>query len=251
MGSGAAAIVLVLSGVACAQRLPTPPGFNPGPPSANVPPPNNGRPPAGAAPANANGNANAGAQPNGAVGGDADDGGDDFGFARMPQVTTGPNGFGIALEIWTQRKTVAPSKLVGRVVVTGEVAATGMLANTEHFFWFDAGAAWNRAAPLYLKQVSTDVRGERAPAGVVSVQRFNNLIGCKTLAKPAPAAGQWRVVTGGANPANLVKDGSTLYGYWKVSTRCAPISPGPDGWMDLSPVSENFLAVSYGTPPAN
>jgi hypothetical protein len=182
-------------------------------------------------------------------GGGAGDGGADG--IRVPQVSTGPNDYGLVFEIWTQRNTDpgTGAKRVGQLVVTGATAATGMQPNTEHFFWFDATAAWNRAARgLYLKLTVSDARGVTRPVGTVQAEAFNNRIRCIMGSTATPAAGQWKVLAAGTNPASLVKGASSLFGYWRSSQKCTAIAPGPDGWIDLLPVTEAFTAKSWGTP---
>jgi hypothetical protein len=167
------------------------------------------------------------------------------------QVSTGPMGHGLGFEIWSKRSTDAGSRLLGRFVVTGTTAATaqGMKASHEHFFWFDAADAWNRSRSIFLKQVSTDVRAETPPPQTRASNVYKNDVGCNGTSKAAPTTGQWKVITGGTNPATLIQTPSSLFGYWRSSERCQAIAPGPDGWIDLVPVAETFTAKSWGTPP--
>lgn len=236
---------LAFSASAFGQGIPRPPGMTPSAPQPPIPDdPARPRPPANP-PANPTGAPADG----GALGGGGDD---DFGRGgtERPQVSTGTNDHGLVFEIWTERHTdrARGSKLVGQLVVTGATAATGMQPNTEHFFWFERAAAWNRAGGLYLKLTVSDARGVTRPAGTVQADTFNNRIRCIMGTTATPAAGQWKVLAAGANPASLVKGASSLFGYWRSSQKCLAIAPGPDGWIDLLPVSEAFTAKSWGTP---
>lgn len=169
--------------------------------------------------------------------------------SNVKQVSTGPQGYGLGFEIWSKRSVGGDSKLVGRLVVTGTTVATGMEPSHEHFFWFDGSYAWNRSGPLFLKQVSTDVRQETPPPQTRASNVYKNDVGCNAAAKATPTTGQWKVITGGTNPATLILSPNALFGYWRSSTRCASIAPGADGWIDLVPVTETFTAKSWGTPP--
>lgn len=210
---------------------------------ANVPAPHPKLPPRESAPPGASPALPGGADAT-ATGDDADDA-----SPVEKQVSTGPAGNGLVFEIWSARNSnpATGSKLLGRCVVTGVTASGGLTPSTEHFFWFDQTVAWKRTS-YFLKVVSQDARSEIVPANTQRTDRFNNLIKCNTTPQAVPGSGQWRVTTGGVNAANLVKGASTLFGYWKVDGKCAPIVP-LDGWLDLDPVGESYTAKSWGTPP--
>lgn len=86
------------------------------------------------------------------------------------------------------------------------------------------------------------------------VETFSNNVDCYSATNlRSPGASQWGVLVEGQSPpspAVLAKQGGSFVGYWRTSTRCAPITPSTDGWINLVPAAGPQAAKSFGTNPA-
>ena len=168
----------------------------------------------------------------------------------MYQVSTGPTGL---YEIWSAKSTEGTSQRLGYLVVTGSSTYGGdYLKFHEHFIW-NVAAKW--PAQFYVKS-SPASPTQALLDSAVSVDKFNNRIGCDRPGKEMSGDSQWEVKVKNStlvHVANLIKKQPAgkpqqLLGYWKSSTSCKAIEVGTDGWMDFLRPSVTFTPKSSGTP---
>jgi hypothetical protein len=172
---------------------------------------------------------------------------------RVLQIHAG-NG-GRSFDLWSKRSIAAPSKHLGRLVITTSSLPVNGDArwkrDSEHFIWFAGQPRW--PVEFFLKLANDNIANEAIPADAV-VETYPNNVDCYSVTNlTSPGVSQWGVVVEGQsppNPAVLAKQGGLFVGYWRTSTRCAPLTPSIDGWVNLVPAVGQQAAKSYGTRPA-